>query len=53
MNSVWGKAFVLTGLILMLNRLRVFKIANTAHLGRGVGQKRWLRMGPSENYVAR
>src|SRR5262249_473332 len=35
------------------NRLRVFKIANTARLGRGVGQERWLRMGPSENYVAR
>jgi len=37
----------------IFNRLRVFKIANTAHLGRGVGQERWLRMGPSENYVAR
>ena len=36
-----------------LNRLRVFKIANTARLGRGVGQERWLRMGPSENYAAR
>src|SRR5262245_13941433 len=36
-----------------LNRLRVFNIANTARLGRGVGQERWLRLGPSENYVAR
>jgi hypothetical protein len=27
------------------NRLRVFKIANTARLGRGVGQERWWRMG--------
>src|SRR5262245_9306492 len=34
------------------NRLRVFKIANTARLGRGGGQERWVRMGPSENYVA-
>jgi hypothetical protein len=36
-----------------LNRLRVFRIANTVRLGRGAGQERWLRMGPSENYVAR
>src|SRR5262249_35429045 len=35
------------------NRLRVFRIANTVRLGRGVGQERWWRMGPSENYVAR
>jgi hypothetical protein len=25
------------------NRLRVFRSANTAHLGRGVGQERWWR----------
>src|SRR2546428_3132637 len=36
-----------------INRLRVFRIANTVRLGRGVGQERWWRMGPSENYVAR
>jgi hypothetical protein len=35
------------------NRLRVFRRANTAHLGRGVGQERWLRVGPSEKYAAR
>ena len=34
------------------NRLRVFRIANTVSLGRGVGQERWLRMRLSENYVA-
>ena len=39
--------------VLTYNRLRVFKIANTARLGRGEGQERWLRMGPSEKYVAR
>jgi len=35
------------------NRLRVFRIATSAHLGRGVGQERWWRVGPSEKYVAR
>ena len=35
------------------NRLRVFRSANTAHLGHGVGQERWLRVGPSEKYAAR
>ena len=35
------------------NRLRVFRSANTAHLGRGVGQERWWRVGPSEKYVER
>jgi len=38
---------------LHINRLRVFRIANTVRLGRGVGQERWLGMEPSENYVAR
>ena len=37
---------------LSYNRLRVFRSANTAHLGRGVGQERWLRVGPSEKYAA-
>ena len=37
----------------MINRLRVFRSANTAHTGSGVGQERWLRVGPSENYAAR
>jgi hypothetical protein len=37
---------------LLFNRLRVFRIANTSHLGRGGGQERWLRMGPSEKDVA-
>lgn len=36
-----------------LNRLRVFRIANTVRFGCGVGQERWLRMRPSENYLAR
>jgi hypothetical protein len=36
-----------------INRLRVFRTANTAHLGRGIGQEQWLRVGPSEKYVAR
>lgn len=35
------------------NRLHVFRTANTAHLGRGIGQEQWLRVGPSEKYVAR
>src|SRR4030095_2551325 len=35
------------------NRLRVFRSAHTAHLGRGVGQERWWRVGPSEKYAAR
>ena len=30
-----------------------FRTANTAHLGRGIGQEQWLRVGPSEKYVAR
>ena len=34
---------------LTINRLRVFRIANTVRLGRGVGQERWKRMGSSEN----
>ena len=34
-------------------RLRVFRIANTVRLGRGVGQERWGRVGASEKYVAR
>ena len=38
--------------VIELNRLRVFRIATTVRLGRGVGQERWLRMGPSEKYVA-
>jgi len=38
--------------IFTYNRLRVFKIANTARLGRGEGQERGLHMGPSEKYVA-
>jgi hypothetical protein len=37
----------------LFNRLRVFRSAHTAHLGRGVGQERWLRVGPSEKYAAR
>jgi hypothetical protein len=37
----------------LYNRLRVFRIANTAHLGRGVGQERWWRVGPSEKYAVR
>src|SRR5262249_58051915 len=40
-------------LTLSYNWLRVFKIANTARLGRGGGQERWWRMGPSAKYVAR
>jgi hypothetical protein len=36
-----------------INQLRVFRTANTAHLGRGIGQEQWLRVGPSEKYVAR
>ena len=39
-------------LAVIYNRLRVFRTANTAHLGRGVGQERWLHMGPSEKDVA-
>src|SRR4029450_8150052 len=35
------------------NRLRVFRSAHTAHLGRGVGQERWWCVGPSEKYAAR
>jgi len=37
----------------LINRLRVFRRAHTAHLGRGVGQERWLRVGASEKYAAR
>jgi hypothetical protein len=40
------------GPLKQINRLRVFRNANTAHLGRGVGQERWLRVGPSEKYAA-
>jgi hypothetical protein len=36
-----------------VNWLRVFRSAHTAHLGRGVGQERWWRVGPSEKYAAR
>src|SRR5262249_22388106 len=36
----------------IFNRLRVFRSANTAHLGRGVGQERWWRVGLSEKYAA-
>src|SRR5215468_3688578 len=35
------------------NRLRVFRTATTAHLGREIGQEQWWRVGPSEKYVAR
>src|SRR5262245_65786272 len=36
-----------------MNRLRVFRRAHTAHLGRGVGQEQWLRVGPSAKDAAR
>src|SRR6266540_5810227 len=35
------------------NRLRVFRGATTAHLGRGVGQERWWCVGPSEKAMIR
>jgi len=38
---------------LTINQLRVFRSANTAHLGCGVSQERRLRVGPSEKYAAR
>jgi len=38
---------------LRYNRLRVFRRANTAHLGRGGGPERWWHVGPSEKYAAR
>src|SRR6516162_2936320 len=37
----------------LINLLRVFRSAHTAHLGRGVGQEHWLRVRPSEKYAAR
>src|SRR5215510_7660833 len=36
-----------------MNRLRVFRRAHPTHLGRGVGQEQWLRVGPSAKYAAR
>src|SRR5262245_30281243 len=39
--------------LLSINRLQVFRTANTAHLGREIDQEQWWRVGPSEKYVAR
>src|SRR5262245_20480703 len=38
---------------LKVNRLRVFRRAHIAHLGRGVGQEQWWRVGPSAKDAAR
>src|SRR5215471_20530795 len=36
-----------------INRLQVLRSAHPTHLGRGVGQEQWLRVGPSAKYAAR
>src|SRR5215467_11706481 len=41
------------GVIISHNRLRVFRSAHTAPLGRVASQERWLRVGSSEKYAAR